>query len=399
MPNVDRSVIRSIAFTVSTFVYAVTLTFAGWAAELPDATKKALAKLKVDASIMNGVDAELDVPKAWLQGAAKEKDVIILGTWQEREFLRFSEPFKERYPSIKLNYQRASASARGMKVVIALREGRVIADVTTSIADAYPSMMKIKALADLRELPSFKNLARGHAAADGTWAAFKLSFRCMAYNTNLVKKSDLPKTWDDLLTNPRWRGGKIGLSRLYSTWLLALWGEKGEQWGQQFTRRLFTELDPQQRKEGLSALTALVVAGEFHASIPGPERRAKFYADKGAPVGYHCPIPVPMTLSQIVILEKAKAKNGARIFVNWLLSREGQILQYAASNSVPIHKALRQRAFIPFADTVMGKPSVVRNDALLGSDMDKALSKTWKTYWTKPVGKGHKRGKRRKKKQ
>ena len=71
----------------------------------------------------------------------------------------------------------------------------------------------------------------------------------------------------------------------------------------------------------------------------------------------------------------------------------------SASFSVPIHKALRQRQFVPFADTVMGKPSVVRNDALLGSDLDKALSKIWRTYWTKPVGKGRKRKGKRKKKQ
>lgn len=384
--------------TVTALVLFVVFGAAAGAAGLPKATEKMLAKLKLDASIMNGLDAELKVPQAWFDGAAKEKEVIILGTWQEREFLGFSAAFKERYPSIKLNYHRAGTTARGMKVVIALREGRVIADVTTSIADAYTLFKKIKALADLRELPGFKNLAADHVAADGTWAAFKLSFRCMAYNTNLVKKADLPKTWDDLLDNPRWRGGKIGLSRLYSTWLLALWGAKGEKWGQEFTRRLFTELDPQQRKEGMSALTALTVAGEFHAAIPGPERRVKFYADKGAPVGYHCPVPVPMTLSQIVMLEKAKNKNGARIFINWLLSREGQLLQYLHSNSVPIHKALQQRQFIPFADTILGKPSVIRDDELLGSDLHKALSKTWATYWTKPVGKGRKRKGKRKRK-
>ena len=379
-------------------ILALVFGAAAVAADLPKATQKALAKLKLDASILKGLDAELKVPKAWLDGAAKEKEVIILGTWRDREFLRMTGPFKKRYPSIKLNYHRSSTSARGMKVVMALREGRVIADVTTSIADAYTHFKKIKALADLREIPGFKNLARNHAAKDGTWAAFKLSFRCMAYNTNLVKKADLPKTWDDLLTNPRWRGGKIGLSRLYSTWLLALWGAKGEKWGQQFTRRLFTELDPQQRKEGMSALTALTVAGEFHANIPGPERRAKSYADKGAPIGYHCPDPVTITLSQIAMLERAKNKNGARIFINWLLSREGQILQYVGSYSVPIHKALQLRQFIPFADTIMGKPSVTRNDELLGSDLHKALSKTWATYWTKPVGKARKRRGKRKEK-
>ncbi|MCZ6740787.1 MAG: extracellular solute-binding protein [Alphaproteobacteria bacterium] len=385
--------------TATVLILALGFGAAGTAAGLPKATQKVLAKLSLDASVLKGLDAELKVPKAWLDGAAKEKEVIILGTWRNREFRGMMAPFKDRYPSVKLNYHRAATSARGMKVLIALRAGRVIADVTTSIADVYAHFKKINALADLRELPGFKNLASNHVAKDGTWAAFKLSFRCMAYNTDLVKKADLPKTWDDLLTNPRWRGAKIGLSRHYTAWLLALWGVKGEKWGQQFTRRLFTELDPQQRKEGMSASTALTVAGEFHANIPGPERRVKSYADKGAPVGYHCPVPVPITLSQIVMLEKAKHKNSARIFINWLLSREGQLLQYVHSNSVPIHKALQQRQFIPFADTILDKPSIIRDAELLGSDLHKALSKTWATYWTKPVGKGRKRRGKRKKKQ
>jgi iron(III) transport system substrate-binding protein len=347
---------------------------------------------------MDGLDAELNVPKAWIDGAAKEDGAIILGTWRERQFLGITEAFKERYPGVKLNYHRAGTSARGIRVAIALREGRVIADVLTSVADAYFHFKRLKALADLRELPGFKNLAADHAAKDGTWASFKLSFRCLGYNTDLVKKADLPKTWDDLVASPRWRGGKLGVTNHPNAWLLALWAAKGEKWGQEFTRLLFTEVDPQQRKEGMTAATALTVAGEFHANLPAPEWRAKTYADKGAPVGYHCPEPVPITVSQIVMLDKAKNKNAARIFINWLLSREGQILQYAETANVPIHKGLQDPRFIPFDDTIIGKPSIVRDDELIGSDLHKLVAKTWASYWTKPVGKGRKGKKKRKKK-
>ncbi|MFT5539569.1 MAG: iron(III) transport system substrate-binding protein [Alphaproteobacteria bacterium] len=388
--------------TVTALILTLVVGAGASAAGLPKATQEALDTLKLDASILKGLDAELKVPQAWLDGAAKEEGVIILGTWRDNEFQGMQETFEKRYPSVKVRYHRTSTRARGMKMVIALREGRLIADVTTSIADVYGHFKKMKVLSDLRELPNFKNLASNHAAPDGTWASFKLSVRCMSYNTNLVKKADLPKTWDDLLTNPRWRGGNLALSNHASAWLLALWAHKGEKWGQDYTRRLFEVVQPQQRKEGMSASTALTVAGEFHANIPGPERRAKTYADKGAPVGYHCPIPVTMTLSQIVMFKEAKHKNSARIFINWLLSREGQILQYVSSNSIPSHKGLQLRQFIPFADTIIGKETIVRNDELIGGDLHKAMTKTWNSHWTKPVGKGRKskgkrKGKRKKK--
>ena len=64
------------------------------AASLPKATQKVLAKLKLDSSILNGLDAELDVPKAWVDGAAKEEGgVIILGTWRDTEFRAMTAAF------------------------------------------------------------------------------------------------------------------------------------------------------------------------------------------------------------------------------------------------------------------------------------------------------------------
>lgn len=351
------------------------------AANLPAPTMKMLAELKLDPVILDGLDAELDVPKPWLDGAAKGDAVVVFGTWRDQEFRRMAQSFNARYPSVKLSYNRAGTAARGMKVIVALQEGRVLADVITSVADSYLEFKNVAALADLRELPGFKNLASEHVAADGTWVSHKLSYRCLSYNTTLVKAEELPKTWDDLVNNPRWRGQKIALSDHPNAWLLALWSAKGEAWGQEFTRKLFA-LEPQQRKEGMMALTGLTVAGEFQIQIPAPERRAESYADKGAPISYHCPEPAPITLSQIVMLEKAKHKDGARLFINWLLSREGQLVQYAASASIPVHKALLQPRFIPFADAIIGKPSIPRDEEMLGSDLHKAMLKAWGTYWS-----------------
>lgn len=358
------------------------------AAELPKATAKALATLKLEPGLMDGLDAELAVPKEWVDGAIKEGEVAILGTWEPRQFGAMSAPFKERYPKVNLKYSRAGTAARGMNVLVALGEGRAVADVLTSIADATFQFIEMKALADLRELPGFKNVPPEYEASDGTWASHKLSYRCMAYNTDKVKKADLPQSWDDLVTNPRWRGGNLALSNEPNSWLLALWGAKGEKWGADFTRKLFDVVKPQQRKEGMTAATSLAVAGEFDATLPAAEWVAQNYAAKGAPLSYHCPSPVPITVSQIVMLEKAPHKNAGRLFINWMLSREGQLLQYAESAAVPVHKAMQSERFLPFPETTTGKPVLVRDDALLGSDMQKKMLASWNSHWT--AGKGAK---------
>jgi iron(III) transport system substrate-binding protein len=378
--------LRRILLVATGLVSILALMSTASAADLPKATQKTLADLKLEPALLDGLDAELDVPKAWLDGARQEKEVIISGTWEPREFREMTAPFRERYPFVNLRYERASTAGRGMQVLVALNEGRVLVDVMTSIADAVSYYTQAKALADLHELPGFSNISKDYVAADGTWISHKLSFRCMAYNTDRVKKEALPKTWDDLVNDPRWGGGNLALTNNPSTWLLGLWGEFGETWGAGFTRALFEKLQPQRRKEGLSAATALAAAGEFNASLPSPEWVAKQYVTKGAPLSYHCPEPVPITLSQIAMLDKSPHKNAARLFINWMVSREGQILQYATASDIPVHKALQLPQFIPFADTIVGKRAKVRDDALLVSDTNRKMTELWDSYWTAPAG-------------
>jgi iron(III) transport system substrate-binding protein len=350
------------------------------AATLPKATQKALTDLKLSPSILDGLDAELNVPQAWIDGAKKEENVTILGTWNERDFSTLTAPFKERYPFVNLRYSRTGTAGRGVKVLVALGEGRVIADVLTSIGSATHEFMEAKALADLRNVPGFKNLPSDFVAEDGTWASYRKSFRCMAYNTTKVKKEDLPATWDDLVKNPRWRGGSLAIANLPDPWLLSLWVAKGEAWGAAFTRSLF-DLQPQRRKEGMNATTKLTAAGEADANVPAGEDRTRQYVAKGAPLGYHCPAPVPMTVSQIAMLEKSPHKNGARLFINWILSREGQIVQYDTTFAAPVHEALQTPDFLMFADTIMGKPHLVRDDDMLSGDTSDKMHELWDALW------------------
>lgn len=379
MQNGFRSAVMTLAVTLA-------LGAGAEAADLPKTTRKVLTELKLDPALMNGLDEELKVPQAWLDNAAKEGEVIVLGTWPDKQFRVMTEPFVERYPFIKLRYDRGAGQSRGMRVAIALAEGRVIADVLTSIADAYIQFQEMKAFADLRELPGAKNIPGDYMSADGTWISHKLSYRCMAYNTEKVKAEDMPQTWDDLLTNPRWRNGALTLTNQPNSWLLGQWEDRGEEWGRNFTRRLFEELKPQQRKESMTAATALTVSGELLATLPSPEWQVQGFVDKGAPINYHCPEPVPITLSQIVLLEKSPRKNASRVFLNWMLSREGQMMQYYDSYVVPVHKDLQVPPFVSDFVNVAGKKKNVRDESLLGSDMQKKMLEVWNRYWAASPG-------------
>ena len=55
------------------------------------------------------------------------------------------------------------------------------------------------------------------------------------------------------------------------------------------------------------------------------------------------------------MLEKSPRKNAARLFVNWILSREGQMMQYYDSYVVPVHKDLQVLPFVSDFVNVAGK--------------------------------------------
>jgi len=351
---------------------------------LPAATAKILKDLRLSPSLVAGVDRELAVPKAWIDGARQEGAVRILGSWDVGQFNTMVAPFKERYPFVKVEYSRGDFNARALRPLIALQEGRYLTDVLTGFGGSTYHYQKAGALEDLRPLPGFKNPLPGTGDPDGTWVGSRLRYWCMSYNTNLVKKEELPRTWEDILTDPRWRNGNIGVSNRPQLWLLMLWGEYGEKWTVDYIDKFFNVVKPQIRKEGQNALQSLVIAGEFHLAIPAADYRTKQYADRGAPISWHCPNPVPLAVSQIGILKGNPHPNAARVWVNWFLSKEGQIAQYRADLATPLHRDLQTPDFIPFPDEIANHTIASREPE--SEDVER-LNEIWTSYWTKAGGK------------
>jgi iron(III) transport system substrate-binding protein len=347
-------------------------------AELPKATLKILRDLKLQPDIMSGIDKELQVPPAWLTGARHEGAAKILGSWDNGQFAKMVAPFKERYPFIALEYSRGDFNARALRPLIALKEGRYVTDVLTGFGGSTYRYQEAGALEDLRPLPGFKNPLAGTGDPNGTWVGSRLRYWCMSYNTKLVDKKDLPKTWNDLLTNPRWRNGAIGITNRPQLWLLMLMGEYGETWTRNYIDKLFKVVKPQLRKEGQNAMETLVIAGEFQMALPSADYRTKQYADKGAPISWHCPDPVPLAVSQMGILKGNPHPNAARVWVNWFLSKEGQIAQFYADKATPLHRELQTPQFISFPDQLAGHKIAGREP----DDRDTAkLNEIWTKYW------------------
>jgi iron(III) transport system substrate-binding protein len=357
---------------------------------LPKSTEEMLKKLKLDAKILADIDKELDVPKAWLDGAQKEGKLRVFSTLDPPQAEVLFRPFKERYPFLKnLEYSRASHEDRAIRTLVAYKNGKVVTDILTGLGGSFFMYKEVNALEDMRNLPNWKNNPKDTSDPEGLWVGMHMRYWCMAYNTKALKKEDMPKKWDDLLTSTKFKAGNLALGNRPQLWALALWKANGEKWTKDFLSKLFSDVKPQLRREGMNAMLELLAAGEFHATLPSAEYRTYQKVLDGAPVNYHCPEPVPVAVSEMGILKGAPNINAARVFVNWFLSKEGQIAQYFSDYAPPVHKDLQRREFVPFADEILPKKGVFR-DPQIELDIQPKLLTFWDELWLR--GGGRKRG-------
>ena len=144
-----------------------------------------------------------------------------------------------------------------------------------------------------------------------------------AYNTNLVKKADLPKTFADLL-DPKWKG-KIALEADDSDWFAALVGALGEEKGLKLFRDIAATNGFSVRK-GHTLLTNLVSAGEVPLALTVFNYTAEQFKKKGAPIDWFAMPPIVSMPNSIAIAANAPRPNAAILFFDFMLSDAQNIL-------------------------------------------------------------------------
>jgi hypothetical protein len=114
-------------------------------------------------------------------------------------------------------------------------------------------------------------------------------------------------------------------------------------------------------------------------ALPSAAYRVSQMIPKGAPIAWHCPEPVPMAISEMLAM-KGGHENAALLFINWFMSKEGQVSQFAANNAPPVHKDLHRREFLAFPDEILGKKIAFREPEAMENDLKK-LMRFWDPMW------------------
>jgi iron(III) transport system substrate-binding protein len=154
-----------------------------------------------------------------------------------------------------------------------------------------------------------------------------------SWNTNLVKKEDEPKQFDDF-ADPKWKGKLIAEARDVELLIgLARHKFKSDEKAFDFLRRLAA--NNIEFHKGHSELAEFLVAGQAAACVTCYAHHYPARIRKGAPLGYMLTEGIA-TITADALAKDAPHPNAAQLFYRWSASEEGQ-KAYAAGGRLPPH--------------------------------------------------------------
>jgi iron(III) transport system substrate-binding protein len=254
-------------------------------------------------------------------GAKREGTVAIYTSLTVDDMKVFGGAFEKKY-GIKLQVWRSSSEDILQRAVVEARGGRFDVDAIETSAAEMESLHREKLLQEVKS-PHTADLSPTALLPHREWIGDRLNFITSAYNTDLIKPADVPKSYDDLLA-PRWKG-RLGIESDDSIWFGALVTALGEDKGLKLFRDLVRSNGLSLRK-GHTLLSNLVVSGEVPFTITAYQYRVEQLKKTGAPIEWTM---LPPGISRFLgtgVLRRAPHPNAAILFLDFMLSDAQQLL-------------------------------------------------------------------------
>ena len=176
----------------------------------------AAAQVKANATAADVANyAGADRVQKLVEGAKKEGELTIYTSAQSDDMGALVSAFEKKY-GVKVSVWRSSSEKVLQRFVTEARGNRHTMDIAETNGPELESMHREKLLEAVKS-PYLADLIAPAIRPHGEWVGTRLNVFTQAYNTNLVKKEDLPKTWEDL-AQPKWKG-KLGIEQEDSDWL------------------------------------------------------------------------------------------------------------------------------------------------------------------------------------
>lgn len=362
-------------------------------AQMTDEARAFLSENGIAPGLIDQADAaasaELAVPADWLEKAAAEGPIDFSTNDTSEHVAKWLPVFNARYPEIEIIATETSGAARAVQPLLAYNSGQLVRHIVVSFEGSLPDYIESDALEEIDDLPAWSGVPEDRRSADGTFSGMQNTTWCMIYNKDRVNEDELPATWWDMVSEESaLRGGRVGAANRAQLWTLNLWTHPDygpERMTNEFLPAFFNTLEPQLRAEGVGGMINLPLVGEFDVGLPTPNDETWELMQTGAPVGWHCPEPVPQYFNLIGMFRDSPTHYSSKVFINWILSQEGQLVRLAAGGDGPVHKDLQVEGAALLADEFADKEIALRTmDGMLNELPN--LYDVWRPIWASAGG-------------
>jgi len=277
-----------------------------------------------------------DLDRAWsqptdtaavIEGAKKEGELVIYGTTDLRQATLLNDKFRQKYPFIDVKLNRLTTDNLYPRLIAETRSGKFLSDVVQNNTLVMYFLKRGKFLAHYvsaedRYYPNdFKD--------PGYWITSGTNVHVVGYNTRAVSRDKLPKRWEDLLT-PAWKGKMLlRPGEQWFAWILQIMGKEN---GLNYMRALAKQ-SVAIRRESNAMRAQLIAAGESDLEVDSTLSVLTPLMKNGAPVSW-------TTLGSTLVVPVAHAMatraphpNAAKLFIDFVLSREGQRIVLASERN------------------------------------------------------------------
>jgi iron(III) transport system substrate-binding protein len=265
------------------------------------------------------------ITPALIAAARKEAQV----TWYTSADLQLAEKvgkaFEQKFSGIRARVERAGGERIFSRVAQEYAAGLHVPDaVSTGDAAQFLAWKRQGLLAAYVPEDVAKHIPAEHRDPDGFYATVRSTLCVVAYNTQLVKPNEGPKSFADLL-DPKWKGKIVKAHPSYSGTIMTSTYQMVRELGWGYLEKLA-------RQQLLQIQSATdtpkkVVLGERPVMADGNESNALLLKEAGQPIEVVYPIEgSPSIVQPSAVFEAAPHPNAARLFQNYLFSVEGQDL-------------------------------------------------------------------------
>ena len=287
-----------------------------------------------------------------IAGAKKEGEVSLYLSTNLTDANGMMQRFKQKYPFVNVGLFRADNEKLLNRILTEASAGKFNADVIL-ISSFEVRVLMQKKLLQKYLTPESRFYPEGFTDKDGYWTSVYSIPRVMSYNTKLVRPDAAPKNYDDLL-QPKWKGN-VGLSDSAILWYAGFLKFYGDEKGREYMKKLSAQKPAFRDSE--TVISQLLAAGEFPLGVTYSHQVVSL-KKKGAPVDWIRTMqPIVTGLKPISLSSKATHPNAGKLFIDFVLSKEGQELIRSFNrlpSRVDVPSELKEGAQLYPADPLWG---------------------------------------------